>query len=358
MSIPSAVRTEASPLTTAEIEQHLARLAKPPGSLGRLERLAVDLCRIQRTLRPVTRPRGIAIFVADHGVLEAGVSPWPAEITGRMRNLIRSGRATSSAFARELGATLDLVDVGTLGGDDAAKLVGDDEPGPGHEAGQTNWIRAGTRNMECEPALTVTEFRRALGVGQAVAMKAITAGQHLLIAGEMGLGNTTAAACLTALLTGASLADVVGPGAGSTGQFLERKRQVAQIATARARELDRHDREAAMASVCGLELAAMAGYYLAAAANGRVVILDGFLAGVAALIAQHFEPTVTRVMIAAHRSAEPGHARCLERLGLSPYLDGWEFRLGEGTGALAALPLIDLAAALVNDVATLDELMS
>jgi nicotinate-nucleotide--dimethylbenzimidazole phosphoribosyltransferase len=332
-------------MTPEQVRAHLDALAKPPGSLGRLEELAARLCVVARTLAPRTAPRRLVVFAADHGVVAEAVTPWPATITGLMLETILAGRAACSVLADCTQTDLRVVDVGTLA-----------PPRPDGPRFRCRQVRAGTRNLAREPALTIAEFRAAVAVGEEQASEAARAGFAVVAAGEMGIGNSTPASCLTALLSGAEPEAVVGPGAGAVGPTLERKRRVVRAAVARAAERLTHDPEWAMASVGGLEIAAMAGFYRQAAAARLVIVLDGFIATAAALVAERLWPGTVEAMIAAHQSAEPGHAVALAHLGLTPFLDNWNLRLGEGTGALVLMPLLDAAAAVVSRMATLGEL--
>jgi nicotinate-nucleotide--dimethylbenzimidazole phosphoribosyltransferase len=339
-------------LTPDAVRRHLDRLTKPPGSLGRLEDLAVRLCDVQQTLAPRTRPRRLVLFAADHGVVAEGVTAWPAAVTHQMVQNIAAGGAASSVLARTTGTDLRLIDVGTLG------------PDLGDAAGYAcRKVRAGSRNLAREPALTVEEFARAAEVGREQAAAAAADGMSVVAAGEMGIGNSTPASCLTALLAEVPVETAVGRGAGADDATLLRKRAVVAAAVAPHRsalEGDRTRRKcseevlAALAAVGGLEIAAMAGFFMACADHGLTVVLDGFIATAAALAAERLRPGTAASMIAAHRSAEPGHAAALGRLGLEPFLDNWGLRLGEGTGALLLLPLLDAAAAVVCDMATFE----
>lgn len=329
----------------ATIWAHLDALAKPPRSLGRLEVLAVRLATVQHRLDPQTRPRRIVLFAADHGVVAQGVSAWPQAVTGWMVETIRAGRATSAALATAHGCDLRLVDVGVV-----------QPPPPPHPAFYRNaTLGAGTADLALAPAMTVAQFDAAWAIGADEARRAHDDGQVVLIAGEMGIGNTTPAACLTALLAQAPPAEVVGRGAGADDPVFATKTRIVAAATARAARAFGDDPRAAIASVAGFEIAAMAGYFAQGAAQGSTLFLDGFVATAAALIAERLAPGTRRVMIAAHRSAEPGHGAALVALGLDPVLD-WQMRLGEGTGALVALPLLDSAAALLGNVARLSDL--
>lgn len=324
-----------------QIQHCLNNLTKPPGSLGQLERLAAELCRIQGTLEPKTTPRELVLFAGDHGVVEAGVSAWPSSVTGLMISNIRSGGAASSVLAKSSNTALRLLDVGSL-----SPLAGDDHL----------WrVRQGTRNLAVEPAMTVDEFHTALQYGRQAAREAIGRGAEVLAAGEMGIGNTTPASCLTMLLAEASVDEAVGPGAGSEPETIATKREVCRIAVERARRIWKESREAAIASVCGLEIAAMAGFYLQAHEAGKTIVLDGFVATAGALIARTIDSEVVQSMIAAHRSAEPGHRLQLAHLGLTPFLE-WDLRLGEGTGALLLMPLLDAARAMITGMASFEDL--
>jgi nicotinate-nucleotide--dimethylbenzimidazole phosphoribosyltransferase len=331
-------------MTLDEIFRHLDALTKPPRSLGRLEELAARLCLIQQTLRPATRPRRLVVFAGDHGVLAEGVSAWPSEVTGLMIENILSGGAASSVLARATATELILVDVGAR----SVPLP----PRPGYVVAK---VRDGTRNLAREAALTTAEFDRAWEVGAAQARQAAAEGMRIVAAGEMGIGNTTPAACLAMLLAGTPADEAVGRGAGTDDATLARKRAVVEAAVQRLRPGFAVDPKAAMAAVSGLEIAAMAGFYAVAAKAGLTIVLDGFIATSAALVARTQAPETPSFLIAAHCSAEPGHRSMLASLGLTPFLDAWQLRLGEGTGALLLMPLLDAAAAVVSDMATFDQ---
>ncbi len=328
-------------LTNSDIRRHLDRLTKPPGSLGRLEDLAVRLSGIQQTLAPKTRPRRLVLFAADHGVVAEGVTAWPATVTHRMVENIVAGGAASSVLARATGTDLRVIDVGTLGPD-----LG---PARGYVCRK---VLAGSRNLAVGPALTPEEFERALSVGREQA-EAVD-GMSVVAAGEMGIGNSTPASCLTALLAEVPVEIAVGRGAGADDAVLARKRAVVATAADSQRGTLAGNPVAAIAAVAGLEIAALAGFFMAAADRGLTVVLDGYIATAAALVAERLRPGTASVLIAAHRSAEPGHAAALARLGLEPFLDTWGMRLGEGTGALLLLPLLDAAAAILGEMATFE----
>lgn len=317
---------------------HVNALAKPLGALGRLEALAVRLAVVQQNLKPVTRPRRIVLFAGDHGVAAGGVTAWPSSVTGAMIRMICEGRASSSALARVQDADLRLVDVGSLS-------CIQDPPSFFRDAR----IAAGTADLSREPAMTADAFQAAWRVGEEEAALAHDQGFHVLLAGEMGIGNTTPAACLTVLLAETDATIATGRGAGAKDSMIARKVAIVEAAVERYRTLEL---KVAIAALSGFEIAAMAGYFAQAARQGSTILLDGYVATAAALIAERLHSGTARQMIAAHLSAEPGHRAALDALGLEPLLD-WDMRLGEGTGALTALPLLDCAAALMGEVALL-----
>ncbi len=333
-------------LTFEMAQSHLDALAKPQGSLGRLESIAVRLALTQQSLCPKTEPRHITLFAADHGVVESGVSAWPSAVTTAMMATIAGGRASSNALARAAGCDLRLIDVGSIA--PLAPSI------PAFVSVQR--IAPGTQNLAHGPAMTEVQFDAAWDVGAQAAQAAISQGFRVLIAGEMGIGNTTPAACLTMLLAGTDAATATGKGAGADDAMRVHKQGIVNAAVDRERPLFAANAKAAIAALCGFEIAAMAGYFATAAGAGATILLDGYVTTAAALIAERLTPGTAGRMIAAHLSAEPGHRVALAALGLEPMLE-WDMRLGEGTGALTALPLLDAAAALLRDVATLAEVL-
>lgn len=333
-------------MDSEKVWAHLDALAKPRRSLGRLEDLAVRLAMIQRTLKPMTTPRRLVLFAADHGVVASGVSAWPSAVTGLMVDAILAGRASSTALAAATHCDVRLVDVGVL------SPPRDNPPA----FFRTARVALGTWDLSTGPAMSVSEFEVAWEVGAGEGRRAVSEGHVVLIAGEMGIGNTTPASCLTMLLAGAPLSSAVGRGAGADDDTLRRKLEVVADAVGRAKSVAAgSDPRAAIAAVSGFEIVAMAGFFAEGARLGATLLLDGFVATSAALVAERLSPGTVNRMIAAHLSVEPGHRLALSHLGLEPLLD-WNMRLGEGTGALVALPLLDSAAALLRDVATLSEL--
>ncbi|MGE5829466.1 MAG: nicotinate-nucleotide--dimethylbenzimidazole phosphoribosyltransferase [Micromonosporaceae bacterium] len=316
--------------------ERLARLTKPAGSLGALEELAVRLAGIAGQCPPPVPVRpAVAVFAGDHGVHAQGVSPWPQAVTAQMVANIQAGGAVVNAFARQVGAQVRVVDVGVATG----------PPGPCR-------VRAGTGDLSREPALSHAEALAAIQVGLDIAAECATDGADVLLTGDMGIANTTPAAALIAAFTGADPAAVTGRGTGIDDAMLARKTDIVAQALARHRP-DPADPVGVLAAVGGLEHAALAGFILGGAQQRRPVILDGVIAGSAALVAAALCPAAVGAMVAGHRSAEPGATVALGYLGLHPLVD-LGLRLGEGTGALLAFPLVASAARLLTEVATFD----
>ncbi len=292
----------------------------------------------------------MVLFAADHGVVASRVSAWPSQVTGLMVRNICTGGAASAVLCRQTGTELVVVNVGSA--DSAAGEKLDMAPGVSY---RDRPIRRGTQNLAVEPALTVAEFEQALQVGREEARAAIRDGAQVLAAGEMGIGNTTPAACLAMLLAEVPLLQAVGRGAGSDDATLVRKREIVREAVQRAQLQFKAQPLTSIAAVAGLEIVAMAGFFLEAHAAHIPTILDGYVCTAAALIAEHIVPGVAQSLIASHLSVESGHAATLEFLRLEPFLR-WDLRLGEGTGALLLMPLLEAAAAIVGCMATLQSL--
>ncbi len=334
----------AQTLNTAIHEEAVKRqsqLTKPPGSLGRLEDLACRLAAMQATAKPTLDRIRIAVFAADHGVVAEGVSAFPQSVTAEMvRNFARGGAAIS-VLARELGATLEVVDVGTV-----------NDPGP--LPGVINRrVAAGTANLRREPAMTPEQLDQALTAGREAVQRALADGTQLFLGGEMGIGNTTAATALTCALVGKPATGIAGPGTGLDAQGVARKAAVIDTALAHHGHALSEPVEI-LRRVGGLEIAALVGAYVSCAQAGLPVLVDGFIAASAALTACRLRPDVNAWFFYSHRSAEPGHAALMEALGAEPLLD-LGMRLGEGSGAAMAVPVLRLAAALHNNMATFAE---
>ncbi|MFI9287727.1 nicotinate-nucleotide--dimethylbenzimidazole phosphoribosyltransferase [Streptomyces werraensis] len=317
------------------------RMTKPAGALGMLEIISAQLSGLSRQCPPpIPEPAAVAIFAGDHGVHAQGVTPWPQEVTAQMVANFLGGGAVCNAFAAQVGAEVCVVDVG----------VSSDLPAtPGLLPRK---IRAGTSDMTAGPAMTREEAKQAVEVGIETARDLVAAGNKALLTGEMGIANTTASAALISVYTGADPAEVTGRGTGINDETLARKTDVVR----RALELhqpDPSDPLGVLAAVGGFEHAAMVGLLLGGASLRTPVILDGVSAGAAALVARAIAPEVLAACIAGHRSAEPGHVAALNKLGLRPLVD-LDLRLGEGTGALLALPLVQSTARAMHEVATFD----
>ncbi|MFE3633155.1 nicotinate-nucleotide--dimethylbenzimidazole phosphoribosyltransferase [Streptomyces sp. NPDC059168] len=317
------------------------RMTKPAGALGMLEIISAQLSGLSRQCPPpIPEPAAVAIFAGDHGVHAQGVTPWPQEVTAQMVANFLGGGAVCNAFAGQVGAEVCVVDVGV-----AADL-------PATPGLLPRKIRGGTSDMTTGPAMTREEAKAAVEVGIETARDLVAAGNKALLTGEMGIANTTASAALISVYTGADPAEVTGRGTGINDETLARKTDVVR----RALELhqpDPADPIGVLAALGGFEHAALVGLLLGGASLRTPVILDGVSAGAAALVARAIAPEVLAACIAGHRSAEPGHAAALNKLGLRPLVD-LDLRLGEGTGALLALPLVQSAARAMHEVATFD----
>ncbi len=317
------------------------RMTKPAGALGMLEIISAQLSGLSRQCPPpIPEPAAVAIFAGDHGVHAQGVTPWPQEVTAQMVANFLGGGAVCNAFAGQVGAEVCVVDVGV-----AADL-------PATPGLLPRKIRGGTSDMTTGPAMTREEAKAAIEVGIETARDLVAAGNKALLTGEMGIANTTASAALISVFTGADPAEVTGRGTGINDETLARKTEVVR------RALDLHQPDPAdpigvLAAIGGFEHAAMVGLLLGGASLRTPVILDGVSAGAAALVARAIAPEVLAACIAGHRSAEPGHVAALNKLGLRPLVD-LDLRLGEGTGALLALPLVQSTARAMHEVATFD----
>ncbi len=319
----------------------LDSLTKPPRSLGRLEELAARVAVVQRTERPVASPSAIVLMAGDHGVVAEGVSPYPQEVTVQMVANFAAGGAAINQLARHAGAKLVLVDVGVAG-----------ETGAFAGVRQAK-IAPGTANMAVGPAMSREEAASAVMVGVQVARELIADGVRVIGTGEMGIGNTTAAAALTATFTGAVVATVVGRGTGLDDAGVARKVAVVERALA-VNAVDASDPLGVLAAVGGLEIAGMAGVMLEAAAAGVCAVSDGFISGAAALVATRLCPDAAGYLFPSHRSVEPGHSIVLTALGAEPVLE-FDMRLGEGTGAALAIGIMGAACEVMSGMATFAE---
>lgn len=323
----------------AAARERQSQLTKPPGSLGRLEALGIALAAMQGTQRPRVENVWITVFAGDHGVTAEGVSAFPQVVTAEMvRNFARGGAAIS-VLAEEWKARLEVVNVGTVQALEELSGVLDARVGPG------------TANFVHEPAMTVAQLHDALAAGHHAAERAAIGGAHLFVGGEMGIGNTTSATAVACALLDLPAARLAGPGTGLDAAGVGRKAQAIERALAR----HRGDRPLdALQRLGGFEIAALAGAYLRCGQLGVPVLVDGFITTVAALAAVRLRPELAAWLFYAHRSAEPGHRQLLDALGVEPLL-ALDMRLGEGSGAAVAVPILRAAAALHSRMATFAE---
>ncbi|WP_455358001.1 nicotinate-nucleotide--dimethylbenzimidazole phosphoribosyltransferase [Streptomyces sp. SYSU K21746] len=317
------------------------RMTKPAGALGMLEIISAQLSGLSRMCPPpIPEPAAVAIFAGDHGVHAQGVTAWPQEVTSQMVANFLGGGAVCNAFANQVGAEVCVIDVG---------VAGDLPATPGLLPRK---VRPGTSDFTTGPALTREEVLSAIEVGIETARDLVAAGNKALLTGEMGIANTTVSAALISVYTDLDPAEVTGRGTGINDEMHARKVDVVR------RALDLHQPDPAdpigvLAAVGGLEHAAIVGLLLGGASLRTPVVLDGVSAGAAALVARAIAPEALAACIAGHRSAEPGHVAALNKLGLRPLID-LDLRLGEGTGALLALPVVQSAARAMHEVATFD----
>jgi nicotinate-nucleotide--dimethylbenzimidazole phosphoribosyltransferase len=319
-----------------------ARLTKPTGSLGRLEDLSIRLAGMTGRLDPPLRDAVVFTLAADHGVAAEGVSAYPREVTPQMVLNFMRGGAAINVLARAMGARVVVADIGV------------DADLPSRPELRAVKVRRGTASITKGPAMTVAEAMQAIEVGRQLVRDEISAGLDITLTGDMGIGNTTASAAVICALTGLDPAVVVGRGTGVDDAGLERKRAAVSGALEVNRNAIAQGPVEALAAVGGLEIAGLVGVILESASARRPVIIDGFISGAAALAAAAIAPTVSEYMVASHRSQELGHGAVLDRLGLRPLLD-LDLRLGEGTGAALALPIVRAAVSLINEMATFDE---
>lgn len=318
---------------------HLDRLTKPPRSLGRLEELAVRLARIAGDPPPPLQNRTVFVLGGDHGVTGRGVSAYPSEVTAQMVDNIAAGGAAVCALARQARCQVVVADLGIASAGPAADGVVDLR------------VRAGTDDLTAGPAMTADDAVDAVLRG-AFLVACADPSPDVVCLGEMGIGNSTSAAALTALLTGCDPDGAVGAGTGVSGRALDGKREAVRTAVTRVGA--GADPLEALRQVGGLEIAGLVGVTLEAAARRVPVLLDGFIATAAALVAVRLAPPANDFLLASHRSVEPGHGLLLDELGLTPLLE-LDLRLGEGTGAVLALPLLDAAGGILRDMATFDD---
>ncbi|HEX4195445.1 MAG TPA: nicotinate-nucleotide--dimethylbenzimidazole phosphoribosyltransferase [Stellaceae bacterium] len=330
------------PSLAPQLRTRIDGKAKQLGALGRLEDLAVQLGSIWHPQPPRTRRATMFVFAADHGITAEGVSAYPPAVTAAMVATYLAGRAGVNALARACDVEVRVIDAGV------------DADLPTHPGLIDAKIRRGSRNAAHEPALTIDEARDCLARGTSIVAEAIEAGTDIVAIGEMGIGNTTSAALLLHRLGRVPLADCVGAGTGLDAAGIARKLAVAERAAARS---DAISPLQVLAEFGGYEIAMMAGVVLGSAMHRRPVIIDGFIASAAALVAVRLQPAALDYCVFAHRSAERGHDLLLKVLNAKPYLD-LGLRLGEGTGAVMAVPLLRAAGAILTEMADLSDVMA
>jgi nicotinate-nucleotide--dimethylbenzimidazole phosphoribosyltransferase len=340
LELAAGVR-EPDPVWAERAWQRLDSLTKPPRSLGKLEELAAALALAQQTDRPQASPAAVIVMAGDHGVVAEGVTPWPSSVTREMVAGFAAGTAAINQLCERAGARLVVADVGVAS--DTSALSG---------VVQAN-VRRGTRNFAVEPAMTREEAAQAVLVGARIATELAGEGIRLLATGEMGIGNTTPASALVAAYTHVPVTQVVGRGTGADDSMLQRKTRVIEAGLA-LHQPDAGDPLGTLAALGGLEIAAMAGVYLAGAAAGVPVVTDGLISTAAALAATRLCSACAPYILASHQSEEPGHRVALVALGLDPFLQ-LRMRLGEGAGAAIALGLFQDACAVMNGMATFAE---
>lgn len=320
-----------------KVREYIDTLTKPPGSLGRLEEIAIKLAEITSEHFPVVTPPGVIVFAADHGVVEEGVSAFPQEVTVQMvMNFLNNGAAIN-VFSRQNGAMFEVVDIGVAADINAHGVV-------------NRKVRYGTANFCKQDAMTREEVEKAILVGYERAEKMIQQGCKCLILGEMGIGNTTPSSAILGVLSGQEVSALVGVGTGIASEKIIHKQKVISRAL-KERKPDRNDPIDILAKVGGLEIAGMTGAMLAGAANRVPILLDGFICTISALLAKEICRAAGDYMIAGHRSVEPGHEIALRLLEKKPILD-LDLRLGEGSGAAVAFPILQSAVLMLKEMAT------
>ncbi len=327
------------------VQKRVDNLTKPPGSLGVLEEMVVRLSGIQRTEGPSLDRKAVIVMCGDHGVVEEGVSAFPSEVTGLMMGNFTRGGAAINVFARQMGAEVVVVDIGSKA---------ETPPGVRNEK-----VKSGTKNMAQGSAMTPDEAVRAVEVGIAIAMELAAQGCKAIALGDMGIGNTTPSAALTAAITGRPVDELTGKGTGIDEDKRKAKAAIIEQALA-VNGIDKHWRSEltpidVLARIGGLEIAGLVGVTLGSAAHGMAVIIDGVIASAAALVAYEICPDVLPFMFASHLSEEPAHEAALTYLELTPALH-LRMRLGEGSGAVLLFPMLEASIAMLNQMATFDEL--
>ncbi|OLN21628.1 nicotinate-nucleotide--dimethylbenzimidazole phosphoribosyltransferase [Domibacillus antri] len=321
------------------VQKYVDSLTKPPGSLGRLEELVIELAKMTGHAFPEVSPPGIIVFAADHGITAEGVSAFPQEVTYQMVRNFLNGGAAINVFSKAIRARLNIVDIGVAVDMDDENLI-------------NKKVRYATANFYEENAMSPSEAIQAIEVGYEQAQKLIDDGIKCLILGEMGIGNTTTSSAILAAVSGKNIESLVGTGTGIEDEKIQFKQQVIKRALEK-RKPSNTDPIDLLSKIGGLEIAGMAGAMLAAASNRIPILVDGFIAATAGLVAQMISSQVTDYMIMGHRSVEPGHAIVMDLLGKKPILD-LGMRLGEGSGAAVAFPILQSAVVMLKEMATFE----
>ncbi|WP_025599059.1 nicotinate-nucleotide--dimethylbenzimidazole phosphoribosyltransferase [Burkholderia sp. WSM2230] len=339
-SLPALPEVEALDQSLRGGLQHIIDTkTKPPGSLGQLEALACQMGLIQRSMHPTVQRPALIVFAGDHGIAAEGVSPYPQAVTAQMVANFLAGGAAVNALSRVAGIELEVVNAGIA------------LPLPRTDGLIDIPVAAGTRNFAREPAMTREQALAAMQAGAARVRHHAVLGSNVIGFGEMGIANTSAAACLMSRLCGVPIDECVGRGTGLDDAGLAKKRNV--LAAALAHHAASHAPLDVLATFGGFEIAMMAGAYLAAAQARMTIVVDGFIAGSALLVANAIAPSVREYCVFAHASNEAGHRRMLEHFGARPLLS-LDMRLGEGTGAALAVPLLRAACAFINEMASFE----
>ena len=333
--------TPADPQAKRAAQLRQDRLTKPPGSLGRLEELSIQLAGVFGTAQPAVRGKTIVVAAADHGVVARGVTGYPQEVTAQMVLNFLAGGAAINVMARKTGVDLVIVDAGVA------------TPLPDHPDLRVVGMGRGTADITQGPAMTREQAEACVMAGVGLALEAVEGGADMLGTGDMGIGNTTPSSAITAALTRRPPSETTGRGTGRNDEEMERK--IASVARAlEVNQPDPSDELDVLSKVGGFEIGVLAGVALGGSLARRPVVLDGFISGAAGLIAHSLCPNVKDYVIAAHLSAETGHQAVLSHLGLRPLLD-LGMRLGEGTGAVLAMGLVEAAAVCLSEMATFTE---
>ena len=335
-----------------EAAKRQEKLAKPPGSLGRLEEISIRLAGMRGS--PISRIEKpcIIIMCADNGVIAEGVASAPLSVTMAQTINFTMKKTGVGALAKEFGTDLMVIDVG-INGMVPEELKTMDYPGPGKQVKIIDRkIAMGTNNINEGPAMTMSQTQRAIEIGIEAAVKAADAGHDIIGVGEMGIGNTTTGSAFLSALTGLSPGETTGRGGGINDLTFAHKKEI--VAKASARASKNRDIKNLLAETAGFDIAAMTGAFIGAASKGIPAVIDGYISAVAALAAQRMEPEAGNYFFASHRSAEAAYDHVIKELGTKPLLD-LEMRLGEGSGCVPAFEIIRSACAVIGNMATFEE---